>query len=181
MFPRSLWLLAFGNTFHFADLLHCPYLIQLFPKRWITSCTQFHPSDGENVNLLSSVGELALFSHKGPLNKICPSALDIGRGELIICEALHSVSVNQSLISCCYSHTSLHYSSPKTLGHKTLYHSIIPISNDKTKKSRPQRLHGDPELETRTQMWSSNLPFCCLAHWDGKFTFIFTARAMCFK
>lgn len=84
--------------------------------------------------MLSSVDELALFSHKGPLNKICPSALDVGRGEFIICEALHSVFINQSLISCCYSHTSLHYSSPKTLGHKILYHSIIPISNGKNKE-----------------------------------------------
>lgn len=62
--------MATGNTFHFADLLHCPYLTQLFPKRWITGYAEFHPSDGNNVNLLSLVGELALFSHKVPLNKL---------------------------------------------------------------------------------------------------------------
>lgn len=62
--------MAIGNTFHFADLLHCPYLTQLFPKRKITGYVEFHPSDRKNVNLLSLVGELALFSHKGPLNKL---------------------------------------------------------------------------------------------------------------
>ena len=29
-----------------------------------------HPSDGKNVNFLSLVNEFALFSHKGPLNKL---------------------------------------------------------------------------------------------------------------
>ena len=64
-----MWLLALGNTFHFADLLHCSYLTNLFPKRGITSYAESHPLDGKNVNLLSLVCELALFSHEGPLNK----------------------------------------------------------------------------------------------------------------
>lgn len=68
--------MAFGNTFHFADLLHCSYLTKLFPKRWITSYSESHLLDEKNVNLLNLVGELALFSHRGPLNKLCSSALN---------------------------------------------------------------------------------------------------------
>lgn len=149
--------MATGNTFHFADLLHCPYLTQLFPKRWITGYAEFHPSDGNNVNLLSLVGELALFSHKVPLNKLL-----LLNGTTVTSKVLffffsfsyhpltlHSWAIFFPLkgkkssfvgrhftaslltsiqkIACCYSYNLSTLFSLQTLGHKILYHIIIPI------------------------------------------------------
>jgi hypothetical protein len=67
--------LAFREYISFCWFTPLPILTQLFPKRWITNYAGSCPSDGNNVNFLSLVGELALFSHKGPLNKLCSSAL----------------------------------------------------------------------------------------------------------
>lgn len=145
--------MAFGNTFHFADLLHCSYLTKLFPKRWITSYSESHLLDEKNVNLLNLVGELALFSHRGPLNKLCSSALNgtsvarkvlfffllssnlpiLGnflptgqKGELIICEHFTmSLFTCPPKFTCCYFYTFLHYFSPITLGPKKCYYIII--------------------------------------------------------